>query len=524
MSRGSMTRRTFLQRVGLGTASLALPSLAGPAARPEPARRRPNILVILADDLGFSDIGCYGSELDTPALDRLALGGLRFTQFYNAGHGGPTRASLLTGLYPHQAGVGRTGADLRRPGYRGRLNDSCVTLADVLKAAGYATFMAGKWHLGLDRPHWPLDHGFEAWFGLLNGACSYWRLDADSRMARDHDLFEPTEPDFYMTDAFTEQAVRFIEQHGPEQGPFFLYLAYSAPHWPLHAWPADIDKYRGRYMKGWDVARAERHVRLLLARLVSNRWMLPPRDSRVAAWRDVDRGKQENMDLRMAAYAAQIERMDRGIGRIVRKLEDSDILDDTLILFLSDNGACPDGGPWGFDRLDGEPGTRSSFASYGASWATVSNTPFRGYKAQACEGGIATPLIAHWPAGISSRGRATPSTGHTIDIMATCCDVANAAYPETAKDRPVTPLEGKSLLPVFQGRGRIGHDAICWEYEGHCAVRCNDWKLVRASNRDWALYDMAADRTETNNLAADHPERVGELAAVYDAWARRCGV
>jgi arylsulfatase A-like enzyme len=484
------------------------------------APRRPNIVIILADDMGFSDIGCYGSEIATPNLDRLAAGGLRFTQFYNGARCCPTRAALLTGLYAHQAGVGHMVEDRGLPGYRGFLNDRCVTIAEVLGQAGYRTLMVGKWHVGERRPHWPVDRGFERYFGLVSGGSNYWRLDPGRIMARDDQPYTPQGDGFYMTDAFADQAAQFIaEQRGSEK-PFFLYLAFTAPHWPLHAWPQDIAKYETRYKAGWDALRAERHRRLIDMGIVDPRWPLTPRDPVAPAWEDV---KDKAAECRkMAVYAAQIDRLDQGIGKILGKLREIGAEQNTLVMFLSDNGGCAEQIDRGTPGVP--PGPKESFLSYGLPWANASNTPFRRYKHWVHEGGIATPLIAYWPGVIRKGGELTPQVGHIIDLMATCVDVAGAAYPQTCKDRPIPPMEGKSLLPVFEGRTRRPHDALFWEHEGNRAVRQGKWKLVSVNRADWELYDLEADRTELNNLAAAHPDRVRGMAEIYERWAERCNV
>ena len=489
------------------------------------AAPRPNIVIIMADDMGFSDVGCYGSEIHTPNIDRLAAGGVRFTQFYNTARCCPTRASLLTGLYPHQAGIGHMVGDYGHPGYRGFLSDRCVTIAEVLREAGYTTLMSGKWHVGEKRPHWPCDRGFERYFGLISGGSNYWRLDKGRQMAVDNTPYTPPET-FYMTDAFADHAVQFIDAHGRGEKPFFLYLPFTSPHWPLHAHPQDIAKYTSKYMIGWDELRRRRHKRMIELGLVDARWRITPRDTQAKAWEDVE--NKADWDLKMAVYAAQIDRMDQGIGRIIAKLRELKIERNTLVLFLADNGGCA-------ERIDRgkkgvPPGPADSFLSYGLPWANASNTPFRRYKHWVHEGGISTPLIAHWP-DVIKPDQMTPQPGHLIDLMATCVDVAGATYPKARNGKPITPLEGKSLMPIFQGKTRKGHDAIYWEHEGNRAVRQGKWKLVsrhpgRHARRPgpWELYDLEADRTELNNLAETHPEKVRQLAALYTAYAERAAV
>ena len=481
---------------------------------------RPNIVIIMADDMGFSDLGCYGSEIRTPNIDALAAGGLRFTQFYNTARCCPTRAALLTGLYPHQAGVGHMTSDRNRPAYRGFLNDRCVTIAEALRQAGYRTLMTGKWHVGEARPHWPVDRGFDRYYGLVSGGSNYFRLDPGRIMARGDQPCSPSGERFYLTDAFTDAAVEFLDGQGGSDKPFFLYVAYTAPHWPLHAWPEDIARYRGKYKIGWDELRRRRHARQIELGLVEARWPLTPRDSEAPAWADAP--NKDDLDLRMAVYAAQIDRMDQNVGRIVAKIRQLEQTDNTLIMFLSDNGGCA-------EVVDhGKPGVpagdKDSFLSYGLPWANASNTPFRLYKHWVHEGGISTPLIAHWPAVIRQHGGITSQVGHVIDLMATCIDVAGAEYPASFHEKPIIPLEGKSLLPTFRGQQRAGHDAIFWEHEGNRAVRQGKWKLVSRYPGKWELYDLEADRTELHDLAADHPDKVKELTSLYDRWAQRAGV
>jgi arylsulfatase len=522
---GDMNRRDFMRILGAGAVgALGAPHLldmrAAGAAEAGAGAKRPNIVLIMADDMGFSDIGCYGGEIRTPTIDRLAARGIRFTQFYNTARCCPTRASLLTGLYPHQAGIGHMVGDEGTPAYQGYLNDRCVTIAEALRPAGYRTLMCGKWHVGEKRPHWPCDRGFDHYYGLISGASNYWRLEAGQEMARDNESIQPEGEKFYMTDAFTDNALGFLDKFGREEKPFFLYLAYTCPHWPLHAWPEDIAKYKGKYMMGWDALRLERRRRQVQTGIVQERWPLTPRDPAAQPWDDVK--DKDAADLRMAVYAAQIDRMDQNIGRLVRKLEELGALDNTLILFLADNGGCAEAVNRGKEGVP--PGPADSFMSYGLPWANASNTPFRLYKHWVHEGGIATPLVAHWPARIKQGGAITPQVGHLVDLMATCCDVAGAEYPKTREGRDITPLEGRSLAPVFDGRQREPHHAIFWEHEGNRAVRQGKWKLVSRSPGAWELYDMEADRTELTDLAAREPDRMRDMVAAYDAWAAKVGV
>jgi arylsulfatase len=484
------------------------------------AGKRPNIVLIMADDMGFSDLGCYGSEISTPNLDRLARSGVRFTQFYNTARCCPTRAALLTGLYNHQTGVGHMVADRGAPSYQGYLNDRCVTIAEALRQGGYHTLMSGKWHVGEDRPHWPTDRGFERYFGLISGATNYFRLDEGRKMALDDRPYTPPREGFYITDAFTDHAVKFIDEYGRRAQPFFLYLAYTAPHWPLHALPAEIAKYRGRYMMGWDALRGARHARMIRLGIVERRWPLTPRDSSAPAWQEVT--DKEARDLKMAVYAAQIDRLDQDIGRVLRRLKEIGAEENTLVMFLADNGGCAEEVDRGKPGVP--PGGADSFMSYGLPWANASNTPFRLYKHWVHEGGIATPFVARWPAVIRRGNVITPQVGHIIDVMATCLEVAGVEYPKTYQGREILSLEGRSLVPIFQGRQRQGHEFLFWEHEGNRAVRQGHWKLVSRHPGAWELYDLEADRTELSNLAQKHPEKVRELSEQYERWAARCGV
>jgi arylsulfatase A-like enzyme len=494
--------------------------------------------------MGFSDLGCYGSEISTPNIDGLARQGIRFTQFYNNARCCPSRASLLTGLYPHQTGIGLMEQDQHRPGYEGELNSQCVTLAEALRPAGYRTLMCGKWHVTHnDRAHdddkrnWPLQRGFDRYHGTIIGAGSYF----DPAMLTDGNEFvEPDRKDYYYTDALADRAVSYIGEYAKKPEPFFLYAAFTAPHWPLHAFPEDIEKYRDRYKKGWDALRAERHERQVAMGIVDRKWPLTPRDPRVPAW--VDAPNKEWEARRMAVYAAQVERLDRNVGRILAKLREAGVEDDTLVMFLSDNGACAeeltsswkyrftpektrDGRPV---RLGNDPnvmpGPEDTYQSYGLPWANASNTPFRLYKHWIHEGGISTPLIARWPSRMKRTGTLTNQTGHIIDLMATCIDAGGAKYPSKYNGNDIRPLEGRSLAPVFEGKQREPHPAICWEHEGNRAIREGKWKLVSRYPREWELHDMEEDRTEMNDLAASDPKRVKAMAERWQRWADRCNV
>jgi arylsulfatase len=525
-----MNRRLFLQRSGGSLlATTILGKIAGASGR---AGRRPNVLLILCDDMGFSDLGCFGSEIRTPNLDRLAAGGLRMTQFYNAARCCPTRASLLTGLYQHQAGVGRMVGNQGTPEYQGYLNDRCVTIAEALKPAGYRTYMSGKWHVGDEKGHWPRDRGFERYFGLVNGASNYFNNVYYRDPSRGLTILLDDEPfdvpatseamwrrneGFYMTDAFTDYAIEFLDGHEGSDQPFFLYLAYNAPHWPLHAFPEDIDKYRGRYDMGWDRLRQQRYARQRELGVVDETVKLSPRNPEVPGWEDASDKVKAEFELEMAIYAAVIDRMDRNIGRVVDTLRTMGQLDDTLILFMSDNGGCHT--TPSFKHLQGTPGGPNSFPCYGFMGANASNVPFRMHKQYIHEGGIATPFIAHYPPAIAP-GRIDNQPGHIIDVMPTLLDLCGATYPATHQGKPTKPLMGISLRPAFEGRKLTREDPLYWEHVGNRGVRIGDWKLVaKKPDLEWELYNMADDRAELNDLSDKHPDKKRKLIQTYETWA-----
>lgn len=512
---------------------------------------RPDIVLILNDDMGFSDLGCYGGEIDTPVLDRLARQGLRFSQFYNTARCSPSRASLLTGLHPHQTGIGILTYDSGPEGYAGNLNRRCVTVAEVLRAAGYRTCMSGKWHVSsnLRQPtdSWPMQRGFDEFYGTIIGAGSFYDPNTLTR-GNTNVEHEARAPGFFYTDAISDEAVGMIRRHhaAHREQPLFQYVAYTAPHWPLHAHDEDIARYKGRFDAGWDSLRQQRLERLVDAGILAPHWKLSPRDPSQPPWTDAER---KDWTLRcMEVYAAQIDRMDQGIGRIVQALEETGRLDNTLIIFLADNGACAEDIPEGVsieelvDKLmiarqltrtgepvhignnpDIMPGPENTYQSYGTAWANLSNTPFRLYKHWIHEGGIATPLIFHWPRGIGRTGAIRHTPGYLPDIMATILDVTGTDYPSQWPGRDLAPLEGHSLAPAFKAE-LASRPPMFWEHEGNAAVRIGAWKLVRKHPGPWELYDLEADRTELNDLATLYPERVRDMAAQYDDWAHRCGV
>ncbi|MCK5557677.1 MAG: arylsulfatase, partial [Candidatus Hydrogenedentes bacterium] len=429
------------------------------------------------------------------------------TQFYNTARCCPTRASLLTGLYAHQAGIGHMTVeeveeqefDYGYPTYRGTLNRNCVTLAEALKPAGYHTLMSGKWHVGTFEGDWPVDRGFDEYFGSIRGACNFWNPTPDKLIVHNRKRIKPWDG-FYTTDVFTDYAIKFVsEASKADDNPFFLYLAYNAPHWPLHAHEEDIAKYRGKYRKGWDTIRRKRYERMIEMGLVKAEWDMSDRDA--PAWEDVPDEKKDELDYRMAIYAAQIDRMDQNIGRFVDALKDLGQLDNTLILFFVDNGACAED----YDDVYGsgpaeQLGTKEGyFLTYGRGWANASNTPYRFYKHWSHEGGVASPLIAHWPDGIADRGGFRHEPTHLIDLMPTCVELAEAEYPARYSGHDILPMEGVSIVPAF-GNEPLGREAIYFEHEGNRAVRMGKWKLVAMHGEPWRLYDMELDRTEMHDL------------------------
>lgn len=543
---------------------------------PTPSKKNnlPNIVLIMGDDMGYSDIGCYGSEIKTPSLDKLAANGLRFTQFYNTARCCPTRASLLTGLYPQQAGIGHMVNDRGTPAFRGDLSSNAVTIAEALKKSGYSTYMSGKWHVtpyvidNPDKHNWPKQRGFDRFFGMISGAGSLY----DPRSLTEDNAYVAPREDFYCTTDFTNYAVERIEEH-ENSNPFFLYLSYTAAHWPMHAPEEAVEKYKGRYDEGWDEMRKKRFERMKKIGLTKTEWELTPRDSLIQPWSENIPDKEWEL-ANMETYAAMITLMDEGIGKVVEALKAKGELENTLIIYLQDNGACAeelkwvskrtmekdraplapgelqtemvpyftrDGKPIGIMK-NGWPGPPDGYTAYGRNWANVSNTPFREYKHWVHEGGISSPLIVHWPEKINPEttgiGGFRTEPAHLIDIMATCVDVGGDLYPTTFNGNEIPPMEGKSLVPVFEGK-RLERDAIYWEHEGNRAVRMGKWKLVSKANKthsfvwdqindleleNWELFDMENDRTEMHNLAPKHPGLVQKMAEMWSIWAKRTGI
>ncbi|QTN31614.1 sulfatase-like hydrolase/transferase [Akkermansiaceae bacterium] len=522
---------------------------------------KPNIILIMSDDMGYSDIGCYGGEIETPTLDRLAANGLRFTRFYNTGRCCPTRASLLTGLYAHQAGIGEMTNDGGQRGYRGDLSRNAVTIAEALKPAGYRSYMAGKWHVTKqlkpegDKSNWPLQRGFDRFYGTIIGAGSFfdpWTLTRgnDAITPENDEEYQPKE--YYYTDAISDHASRYVREHSKDHAgkPFFMYVSYTAAHWPMHALEKDIAKYKGRYDAGYEAIREARYEKMKALGVIGD-WKLSPAD---ASWKAVDESERA-WELRcMEVYAAMVDSMDQGIGRIVESLQATGQLDNTLILYLQDNGGCAEANgrktpkrplpddivPMGKDELqtmmvpqrsrDGRPvrtgpgempGPADTYIAYGRNWASVSNTPFREYKSSNHEGGIATPLIAHWPKGIAARNELRHEPGHLVDLMATCIELSGQEYPARFADHDILPMEGRSLAGGFAA-DRTEERVLLFEHFGKAAIRKGPWKLVRAGEtRPWELYAIEDDRSELNDLSKTHPEKVRELADLWEKEAER---
>lgn len=541
---------------------------------------RPNIILILTDDMGYSDLGCYGSEIQTPNLDALAKEGLRYTHFYNVGHCCPSRASLMTGLYPQQTGLGwMVDTKFEQPGYTDELNNNCVTIAEVLKNAGYATYMTGKWHLAHnmkeDGPkyNWPLQRGFEKFYGIITGAGNFYDPPT---LCRDNafitpftdSLYQPK--NYYFTDAISDNSVKFLKEHRTAQ-PFFLYVAYTAAHWPMQAPQQAIEKYKGKYAAGWDKLRAERLKKQKQLGVISPDAILSPLDTH--SW-DEEKDKPA-MERRMETYAAMITIMDEGVGKIVRELKKEGKYDNTIILFLQDNGGNAEGvgfgGPNGETRpvakdtaavrhlaksdiqysvispvtRDGKmvmvgknvmAGPADTYLAYLKPWANLSNTPFQKYKNFVYEGGIATPLIVHWPAGIQHKGGIRNQISHEIDIMPTLVELAKANYPKQYRHDSITPIAGVSLVPTFSN-APLAQRAIYWEHQGNRAMRWGKWKIVSGgimngpygkwktyTSMPWQLFDMEKDPAELKDISAQYPEQAKKMIAMWEAWAQQAHV
>ena len=511
---------------------------------------KPNIILIMADDMGYSDIGCFGSEIQTPHINGMSDSGVTFTTAYNCARCCPSRASLLTGLYPHKAGIGHMGVDLGTPAYQGRLRDDCVTIAEALRPGGYRTLMSGKWHVGgnyepCEADLWipgdanhptPRQRGFDRYFGILDGACSFFfphhLMEDDKRIQVESD-------GFYLTDAISAKAVEMVEESVSDEQPFFLYMAYTAPHWPLHAHPQDIENYIDIYRKqGWDATRTARHESMRGSGILDKQWEISSRDRQAPPWHEIEHPDWEA--ARMAVYAAQIESMDRGIGSLLATLKRLNIEENSMVVFLSDNGGCaefmaedgwarwyPTRTPDGREIRSGNnpeirPGDPLTFMSYDLPWANVSNTPFRRFKHWVHEGGISTPLIVQWPAMITN-GRLEHAPTHIIDLMPTFLEAAGVPYPSEFGGHEIQALDGESLISALAHEGWNRGAPLFWEHEGNCAIRADEWKLVREYGRDWELYEMNVDRTELHDLSHSNQPVVKELAHQFNAWTDQIG-
>jgi arylsulfatase A-like enzyme len=540
--------------------------------RSEAANTLPNIVIIMSDDVGYSDIGCYGSEIQTPNLDSLAKAGVRFTQFYNTARCCPTRASLLTGLYAHQAGIGHmvdSGNAKAGKAYLGDLSRNAVTIAEVAKQAGYGTYMSGKWHVTKvtkpkddnEKSNWPLQRGFDRFYGTIHGAGSFYDPNT---LVRNNSFVSPfadqayQPKEFYYTDAINDHAVQFIEDHSKQNHdkPFLLYIAHTSAHWPMQAKPQDIARYKGRYDAGYTPIRNARFERMKQMGLINPSWSLSPQ---AGEWDNVKNKEWESRC--MEVFAAMLDCMDQGIGRVIESLKRTGQYENTLVLYLQDNGGCaepmsrnaafkpradkptltplandylqPDMIPKqtrdGYPIRQGEgvmPGPSDTYIGYGKAWANVSNTPFREYKHWQHEGGISTPLIAHWPKGIASsrHGALEHQPCHLIDLMATVVDLAKTPYPTKYVGHDIQSMEGVSLVPALAGDSINRSKPIFWEHEGNRAIRMENWKLVSKHPGPWELYDLARDRTELNDLAKEQPQRVEEMSARWESWAKKVGV
>ena len=503
---------------------------------------RPNIVLIMADDMGFSDVGCYGGEINTPNIDGLAEDGLRFTQFYNTGRCCPTRASLMTGLYPHEAGLGHMVYGDKGPGYHPFLNAQCVTIAEVLRDAGYRNMMTGKWHVGHQQGQWPTDRGFEHFYGIHIHVDSYFKvLSGCPVYHNDRLVVAPTadpentlhpDQEWYTTDVFADWSLKFLDEAANDPRPFFLYTAFNSPHWPLEAPDENIANYKGKYDGGWDVLREQKLRRMKDMGIVGAETQLSP--SNCPPWSSLSEQDREELAFRREIYAAQIERMDHNIGRIVSKLRELGKLENTLLMFLSDNGCCAEGGMFGYQW---KKNTEANFAQWrkqsgrssstGEAWSNSSNTPFRMHKRWVHEGGIATPLIVHWPCVVADGGRLSHQPGHVVDVMSTCLQVAGAEYPSVYAGLDIKPTPGKSLLPAIRDPSVRSERTLYWEHETHAAIRKGDWKLVTTKATDtnaWELYNFSDVRTETGNLADQHPDRVEQLRSEWTIWAKQANV
>lgn len=508
----------------------------------KPVDERPNILLIMVDDMGYSDLGCYGGEIQTPNIDKLAAKGIRFTQMHNEARCCPTRAALLTGHYSRQAGINGMGVNLSR---------NTATIAEILKENGYATGMTGKWHLSQTIPvknpveqlrwmahradygpfspleNYPCNRGFEEHWGVIWGVVNYF--DPFSLVHNEEPIKEVPD-DFYMTDFITQKSIDLIESYGKDDKPFFLYIAHTAPHWPLHALPEDIEKYKNTYTEGWDVIRKNRYYRMIEMGLIDAETFPLPENSSGKKWNDCTEKAYEAAC--MAVHAAMIDRVDQGIGKIIDKLKETGQFENTVIFVLSDNGASYERGyPPGFDRPGftrdstiieynaPNPGAETTWNYLGNAWASAANTPFRFWKKESYEGGSATPLIVHWPAKLSKQQNTiNHGVAHVIDVLPTCLALSGAKYPENFNGQITLKPSGKNLLPLIFGETESVHDTLYWEHEGGRAIRIDNWKMVSLPKQAWELFDLSTDHTESVNLATKYPEKVSEMNAAWEKW------
>ena len=481
------------------------------------AVRRPNVVLIMCDDMGWSDIGCYGGEVETPNLNQLAAEGMRFTQFYNNAKCTTTRASILTGLYP-------------RRDKGGLLRTNMITIGEAMKLAGYHTALSGKWHLGSQEETHPFYRGFDQFYGLLDGCCNFFDPSTPDpsykggkvrKFGQNEQQITSFPENFYTTDAFTNHAIDCVNKFAKDDSPFLIHLTYTAPHYPLHAKPEDIARYRGKYknMGGWLKMREQRWQRMQDMGLTTESWKLSAEDEKSYDW---ETANHDHEDLRMAVYAAMIDSMDQNIGRLRTALEQAGVADNTLILFLSDNGGCTEEPGGRSPKI--VPGPKEFYASVGPAWGWAQNTPFKKHKSHTCEGGVLTPCIAWWPGRIQA-GEITRQPAHIIDIMPTLLELAGSEYPATYQGHEILPVEGKSMLPILVGEQREPHEQLAWEWSGNRALREGDWKVVWHKNvQAWELYNLAEDRCETTNLAASKPELTGRLSEAWVAWANQTGL
>ena len=560
MIKYNLNTSSLLTLAGFGLCSLSLQ-----AKKNEP--KKPNIIVILTDDMGFSDIGCYGSEINTPNIDKLGMCGIRFTQFYNTARSSCSRASLLTGLYPHEANMGfLSNYNFTEPGYGDDLSKNSVTLAEVLKKSGYSTYMSGKWHLSKniqnasgDKSNWPLQRGFDRFFGTLNGSDNYF--DPGTLMSQNK--FIPPAKNFYYTYAIADTAASFVRQQSEEK-PFFMYVAFTAAHWPLQAPENEVEKQKGNYNIGWDSIRELRFEKQKKLGIIPKNTKLSARSQEIPTWKDET--MKSFQERRMETYAAMVEIMDRGVGKIIAALKEKGELDNTIIFYMHDNGGCAEleGSdkptvpltdeqkvlkpiPADYIQMSKKPeytrdgkfvrsgrgvmaGPADTWMAYGPEWANVSNTPFRLYKQYVHQGGIASPLIINWPQGIENKGAITRQVSHLIDIVPTVLEITGAKYPTNLNGNDIQPLEGISLTPTFKNK-TVDRKLILWEHQANRALRIGNWKLVaktkspkkftKADENAWELYNLEQDPTEMINLATTYPEKVKEMAEIWKKEALR---